>query len=308
MQYKIETPGGNADLEKRLLQAIESCQAATLREEATAKRFEQAIRRTKAICGAALTLLTVTVTLLTLKPVGAQGGYGPTLASLQAQVNTVLNRTQFMCADATSKTTKFTGCNVYIQSGSGHTSDNYTPTGLGNLTVGYNEERGTGNVRTGSHNLILGDANNYSSFGGIVCGSNNTVSGYYASVTGGDYNTASGIVSSISGGGYNTASYDWCSISGGNGNSASASFATICGGYYNIATNNWATILGGNGNVASGTYASVLGGENNNAAGTGSTISGGGFCYARGYYLNGVYNSILGGYGISNSTQFGHSP
>ena len=42
-----------------------------------------------------------------------------------------------------------------------------------------------GDVRTGSHNLVLGDENNYSSYGGQVAGSDNTISNGYASVSGG---------------------------------------------------------------------------------------------------------------------------
>jgi hypothetical protein len=42
--------------------------------------------------------------------------------------------------------------------------------GLGNLIIGYNELRGSGDDRTGSHNLVLGSRNNHSSYAGIVGG------------------------------------------------------------------------------------------------------------------------------------------
>jgi hypothetical protein len=61
----------------------------------------------------------------------------------------------------------FTGVNVHLRSGSGSTGDGGTPTGLGNLVVGYNALpiQGAGQ-RIGSHNIIGGDGNSISSYGG----------------------------------------------------------------------------------------------------------------------------------------------
>lgn len=60
-------------------------------------------------------------------------------------------------------------------SGSGSTEG--TVNGRGNLIVGYNERLvGDTNIRTGSHNLVVGAFNNYSSYGGQVIGYNNTIS------------------------------------------------------------------------------------------------------------------------------------
>ena len=39
--------------------------------------------------------------------------------------------------------------------------------GLGNVVIGYNELRGAGDDRSGSHNLVFGSRNNYSSYGGL---------------------------------------------------------------------------------------------------------------------------------------------
>ncbi len=90
------------------------------------------------------------------------------------------------------------GVNVQIVDGMHKTS---STSGLGNLILGYNAAgNNSGDVRTGSHNLILGDQNNYESYGGIVAGYNNTISGAYASVSGGTGNTASGYTASVSGG------------------------------------------------------------------------------------------------------------
>jgi hypothetical protein len=76
------------------------------------------------------------------------------------------------------------------------------PNGLGNLIVGYNEPRPEGeeNIRTGSHNVVVGQLHNFSRFGGLVVGSDNTISGDFAVVSGGGANIASGPSASVSGG------------------------------------------------------------------------------------------------------------
>ena len=121
----------------------------------------------------------------------------------------------------------FEGCNVHVRSGSGSTDDGGALTGLGNLVVGYNEPRlprqGPDETeRTGSHNLIVGREHKYPSFGGLVAGRGNTVSGQSSSVSGGSFNTASGDFSSVSGGDSNAASGQSSSVSGGAQNRASA--------------------------------------------------------------------------------------
>src|SRR5207245_2315057 len=106
-------------------------------------------------------------------------------------------------------------------------SSTETTNGLGNLIVGYNETRlpSAGDVRLGSHNIIVGSKNDYSSYGGIVAGNNNGSRSFYASVLGGIQNTASGPYSSVSGGTGNNASGQWTSISGGAANTASGNYA-----------------------------------------------------------------------------------
>jgi hypothetical protein len=223
-----------------------------------------------------------------------------------------------------AKTLRFTGVNLQIVNGLGATNGNpadpasFDPTavnGLGNLIIGYEERRfpsDESDVRTGSHNLIVGASHGYSSFGGIVSGYSNTVSGTYSSVTGGTSNTASGEFSSVSGGAFNTASARGCSVSGGGrntagisdageegyssvvggfGNSALGSYCTVSGGssneaeeyytsvsggFYNVAGEYAASVSGGSNNRASGDLSSVSGGIANTASGPGSSISGGG--------------------------------
>ena len=146
----------------------------------------------------------------------------------------------------------FTGMNVRVVNGTGTT--NGAEDGLGNLIVGYNEERTSGNVRTGSHNIIVGRANNYSSYGGIVVGYNNTIAGAHSSVTGGGNNISSGNYSSVSGGTFNEANDWYSSISGGYSNEASGSYSSVSGGYSNTASGNSSSVSGGANRTVSGPY------------------------------------------------------
>ena len=154
----------------------------------------------------------------------------------------------------------FTGANVHVRSGSGHTYDDYpgSLTGLGNLVVGYNE-LGPGQVanRPGAHNLVVGVEHAYSSFGGLVAGSGNTISGHYATVSGGGHNTASGNSTSVSGGALNNASGDIASISGGKGNTASGPQSSVSGGDFNEASGNIVSILGGQFQTATKDYQTI---------------------------------------------------
>ena len=129
-------------------------------------------------------------------------------------------------------TIRFSGVNVQIVDGSGTTGDDVN--GLGNLIVGYNELRGVGedNNRTGSHNIVVGSRHNYSSYGGLVAGLWNSISGNYASVSGGVYNEASNEAASVSGGDTNTASGTAASVSGGNGHIAAGGYDWVAGSLF----------------------------------------------------------------------------
>jgi hypothetical protein len=105
------------------------------------------------------------------------------------------------------------------------------PNGLGNLIVGYNELRPfESNTRTGSHNVVVGMQHNFSSFGGLVVGIFNEISGEFASVTGGGGNTASGPRSAVHGGLRNIASGLDAVVSGGQVNIASELRSVVSGG------------------------------------------------------------------------------
>jgi len=120
----------------------------------------------------------------------------------------------------------FTGANLHLVSGSGATNDNGNPTGLGNLIIGYDENPGNlgATDRGGSHNLVIGSFNKFTSaaFGGLVAGEMNTISYEGASVSGGLDNVASGLEASVSGGISNTASAETASVSVAEGTSPAA--------------------------------------------------------------------------------------
>jgi hypothetical protein len=136
----------------------------------------------------------------------------------------------------------FEGCNIHIRSGAGATAAAIN--GLGNLIIGYNEAD-PGEVRTGSHNLIVGSRHTYSSYGGLVAGLNNAVTGAHASVSGGQVNTASGNQASVTGGLFNTASGEHGSVTGGSTNTASGFAATVSGGFPRTASGSSDWVAGG---------------------------------------------------------------
>jgi hypothetical protein len=232
----------------------------------------------------------------------------------------VENKLRAMTFDDAANEVVITGANLRIVNGLGTTD---TTNRLGNLIVGYNEERGGQDNRTGSHNVVVGRGNNFSSFGGVVVGQFNEISGQFASVSGGTNNTASGNSSSVSGGFGNTASGDpsipsliastsvsggtnntatglrSASVSGGTLNTANGIDASISGGFENTASGNSSSVSGGFGNTASGDFAAVGGGERNIASGSISSVSGG--------FLNsasGDESSVSGGNSRSAPAQF----
>lgn len=183
------------------------------------------------------------------------------------------------------------GANLHVVSGTGLTDG--AVNGLGNLIVGYNELRGTGDQRDGSHNLIVGTRQNYPSYGCLAAGYNSTVSGPYSAVSGGINNVANNEYAAVSGGSTNTASGFASSASGGKDNTASGTYSSVSAGLLNSAGGGYASVSGGNVNSASGSLSAVSGGAGNLAGGNDP---------------NGDFTSILGGTGVVVTTRFGHSP
>jgi trimeric autotransporter adhesin len=220
----------------------------------------------------------------------ALNSQGQAISALQAAVLDQSNKLQFVTVSGTEM--YITGANLNIRDGSGATSGTLgfpyiaNPRGLGNLIIGYNENALSPcsgclpqpmRPRTGSHNLILGVNNGYSSIGGIAAGFANSVNSPYAGITGGAFNAASGMFSVISGGENNVVNNEAASVTGGLGNTASGRFSAVSGGAGNVASNESASVSGGSAGTASGSFSSVSGGTGNTVSAQSSSISGGGF-------------------------------
>jgi hypothetical protein len=189
-----------------------------------------------------------------------------------------------------------TGANLHIVNGLGSTDcldEQFQeipscPNSLGNLIVGYNESRRESitceenpsdpfcpDIRTGSHNVVVGQQHNFSRFGGLVVGASNTISGDFAVVSSGENNTASGLFAAVSGGFSNTASGIYAAVSGGDINTASGDRSSVSGGSLNTASGTNSSVSGGNVNSADGSAAVVSGGFENTAPGLFAVVSGG---------------------------------
>ena len=134
-------------------------------------------------------------------------------------------------------TLTISGANLQIVSGSGSTYA--TPSGLGNLIIGY-DEHGSAVKQTGSHNLVLGQQQTFTSYGGVIGGYQNTLSGPLSAVFG-QYNTAGAGETSVTGGVFNTAGGGLSSVSGGESNTASGADSAILGGNGNTVSGNCGT-------------------------------------------------------------------
>ena len=217
-------------------------------------------------------------------------------------------------------TVQVSGANVQIVNGEGKTA---TTNGEGNLVIGYDEnesgqcsnrhlrtkqqcEGGGGtwtpepHAQTGSHNLILGREQTFTSFGGIDAGVLNTISGEWATITGGRQNTASGNDSAILGGEEGTAGGEQSSVSGGDANRALGLSSAVSGGEQNEASGPVSSVSGGRLDIADGFTGSwAAGGEFNVSEGRYSAVSGG-------FENNAAadYSSIFGGKHLETTTEF----
>lgn len=217
------------------LQAENAAQAALLQSQATAiSALNASLAAAQTQLAQQSTSLAALQTALTKEIADrksyADGVGASTLASAKAYADGVVAPVadKLVHFSRSGNEVYITGANLNIRNGTGYSYQMIN--GLGNLIVGYNELRaGTGavNTRTGSHNLVIGYQNNFSSAGAIVAGSNNNSTNYMASVYGGTGNTS---------GGY---------------------YSAVVGGYDNQATGNWSTVLGGQGVRATTTLARV---------------------------------------------------
>ena len=249
---------------------------------------------------------------LPLPAMAAQGVVSPTrVRVLSAEEAEILSHLSIVYLDdgqgGTVKTLDISGINVRIHNGLGATNgyprdpESIDPAethtnGLGNLIVGYNElGNHYGDDRTGSHNIVLGRSASFSSFGGLVGGSENTSSGPFGTVSGGDRNRASGAYSAISGGKYGEAIGISSSVGGGWSNATSGYCASATGGTAALVSGDFASISGGHGGQASGTVSSISGGTYNIAVGYSASISGGYNNVAGTPGLTGVHDASVSG-------------
>ena len=234
------------------------------------------------------------------RPVALAGGG---LTSEQAEILSHLSLVDAQDGSGgTVKTLVVDGLNVQIVNGMGATSET---NGAGNLIIGYHELRTVGDRRGGSHNLIVGERHNYTRYGGIVAGFQNTISGDFSSVTGGSDNVASGVGATVSGGHPNVASELYSHVCGGSNNVASGIHSVVLGGSNNSATAESTTVCGGggfdgtfDGNEANGPFSLVAGGQGNRANGEASVIVAGSHNIAAG-----THSSVLGGGGFDFETE-----
>ena len=126
-------------------------------------------------------------------------------------------------------TVEFSAVNLQVVDGTGATA---SVNGTGNLVIGY-AENSSNRARTGSHNLIVGAQNGWTSFSDLVTGGDNQASGPNSAVFGED-------------------------------NAATGQF-TLDAGYGSTTSGSYSSILGGVRNVTSGAHAAILGGEYNQA-------------------------------------------
>ena len=287
--------------DKRCVQGAVALVLVVLPTLAAAQGVPQLTKRVEAL-EAAVASLQDTVAALQEKVVTLEGTDGELNGRIASVENSEAMKLNPFLAVATDEELnlpliRFTGVNLQLVNGASdrlQTSD--VVNGLGNLIVGYNQQRDLVGedpaLRSGSHNLVVGPLHAYEGLGGFVAGMKNTIrrasssvsGGYgntaeysYTSVSGGYANLAEGLYSSISGGTQNRTRFDghYASISGGSENTTNGGVSSISGGRGNVALESYSSISGGYLNLARGSYSSVSGGYGNAAWGNYSSISGG---------------------------------
>ena len=156
---------------------------------------------------------------------GEKGETGLSLLSKSEQetLKSILPYIKYVSSGAGGKPTiQFSGVNLQILNGEGSTE---ATNGAGNLIIGYDENPNT-EPQTGSHNLVLGPEQRYTSYGSIIGGRNNKALGPDTFLVGVG-NVARNEGSSVSGGFENTAGFAFSSIFGGKKLSTKADYEAI---------------------------------------------------------------------------------
>lgn len=170
---------------------------------------------------------------------------------------------------------RVTGANFQVVNGMNSTD---TVNGLGNVLVGYGpfgDGCATVGDDCGSHNIVYGIDNAFSSYGGLVGGEHNYIAAPLSSILGGFCNRTNGISSTILSGTRNVTDGLYSAVVGGFQNKAMGNnFSVVVGGRENTA-NNSSVIVGGEGNFANSENGVAVGGENNNLIGNHCVTVGG---------------------------------
>ena len=194
------------------------------------------------------------------------------------------------------------GCNLHVQNGMGQTG---TTNRYGNLIIGYNKNEVS--TRTGSHNIIVGDLHEYTSYGGIVSGVENTLSASNATILGGGQNHANFTSATILAADRGVADGNVVLIGGQrNYGSADAHFSAVVGGVENQVTGPSSVVVAGTLNVASGGHSLVCGGSENTAGGGGDVACGGSRNKSTGsgsVLIGGNQNAVSGSNGVVTGGQ-----
>jgi hypothetical protein len=192
-----------------------------------------------------------------------------TLQSQVAALQAKLSKVSYSASGVNGKpTVKISGANLQVVNGAGKTDA--AVNGVGNVIIGYDESPGH---QTGSHNLVLGYHQSYTSWGGVLGGVDNSLGGA-ASVVFGSHNDAAGTATSVTGGEYNLADDFYAAITGGcdnlagfgsslGGSCSGAGWESVTGGAYGSARGVGSSVSGGYFNTALGSDASILGGIGN---------------------------------------------
>jgi hypothetical protein len=195
-------------------------------------------------------------------------------------------------------TVKISGANLQVVNGAGAT---HHVNGLGNVIIGY-DEHADDIKQTGSHNLVIGDRQTFTSWGGLLAGSKNVVTAPLG-VAFGFSNDVKQKWATVTGGYFNVAGGDGSSISGGSQSETKSTLSSISGGFNNFTEGQWASVSGGQTNIGVGKYASLSGGDRGRATGQDSSVSGGELNRAVG-----EDSSVLGGNGIIVENKYETSP
>src|SRR5262245_4387269 len=241
IRKQISRDGGSKQTKGEPMETIENLrerlEALENQAQAFAKQMHAAERRVHCWRSIACALLILSLVSLPLASGTAQDESSE-YQGIRKRLTALEYKLQYVSGGANEVV--ISGANLRIVNGLG---DTRTTNGLGNLIVGYNESREILNepelppdLRTGSHNIVVGSGNNFSQFGGLVVGQLNEISCDFASVSGGVVNIASGNFASVSGGADNVASAPLTSVSGGERNTASQPSASVSGGFENTAS------------------------------------------------------------------------